>query len=212
MDIIRGIDESTLRYVQEHFRGDELTAVLIALTRLGDLGLCWIVPGCIMLRDKRTRRRGIELLTCLSVCLIINNFIIKNVVDRTRPFDAMAGLDPIIKPPTDWSFPSGHSAAAFASAYAIAKGFGKKLGVPAYALATAIAASRIGVGVHYPTDVIVGAGVGTAISAATLNVMRRGKFLRERRDARIAALRARREKNVAQQDSQELNESDDSDE
>ena len=193
-EIIRGIDESTLRYVQEHFRGDEMSAILIALTSLGDLGLCWIIPGGIMLRDKKTRKRGIELLTCLSVCLIINNLIIKNIVDRTRPFDAMAGLDILVKRPNDWSFPSGHSAAAFAAAYAIAKGFGKKLGIPAYLLATGIAVSRIGVGVHYPTDVVVGAAVGTAISAATLNVMRHGETARDRYNARKAARRAQVEK------------------
>ena len=153
-------------------RGDELEAVLISLTRLGDLGLCWLIAAGFMLRDKKTRRRGLELLVCLGVCVLVNNLIIKNIVDRTRPFDMIEGLDTIVKRPTDWSFPSGHSAAAFASAYAIKKGFGKKLGISAYALATAIAMSRIGVCVHYPTDVIVGAGVGTALSAATIKAMR----------------------------------------
>lgn len=172
LEAIRGIDRSILEFVSENLRGDELEAVLISMTRLGDLGLCWLIAAGFMLRDKRTRRRGIELLACLGICVLVNNLIIKNIVDRTRPFDMIEGLNPIIKRPTDWSFPSGHSAAAFASAYAIKKGFGGKLGVSAYALATAIAMSRIGVCVHYPTDVIVGAGVGTALSAATLKVMR----------------------------------------
>jgi undecaprenyl-diphosphatase len=173
LETVRSLDAATLRYVQEHFRGEDLSAVMVALTRLGDLGLCWLIPAGFMLRDKKTRRRGAELLACVGVCCIVNNLVIKNIIDRTRPFDAIIGLETLVKPPRDWSFPSGHSAAAFASAYAIAKGFGKKLSIPAYALAAAIAATRVGVGVHYPTDVIVGAGVGTALGAATLKVMRR---------------------------------------
>ena len=172
LELIRDIDVGALEYVQKHFRGEDLSAVLVTLTRLGDLGLCWLIPAGFMLRDKRTRRRGAELLTCLTCCLIINNLIIKNIVDRTRPFDVIHGLQTLVKPPKDWSFPSGHTAAAFASAYAIAKGYGKRLGIPAYALATAIAMSRIGVGVHYPTDVVVGAAVGTTVSAIALKTMR----------------------------------------
>ena len=58
------------------------------------------------------------------------------------------------------SFPSGHTNASFAAAFALAKGFGKK-GAWAYLVAALIAVSRLWVGVHYPTDVIAGAVCGT---------------------------------------------------
>lgn len=58
------------------------------------------------------------------------------------------------------SFPSGHSAAAFATASVLQSDLGWKVGVPAYAVATWVAASRIQMRRHYVSDVVVGATVG----------------------------------------------------
>lgn len=61
---------------------------------------------------------------------------------------------------THFSFPSGHSAGAFASAAVLQAHFGWKVGVPAYGLATYVAASRLSENRHYLSDVIFGATVG----------------------------------------------------
>jgi membrane-associated phospholipid phosphatase len=58
------------------------------------------------------------------------------------------------------SFPSGHSSASFATATVLARHFGWRAGVPAYAMATYIAGSRLQENHHYLSDVIFGAGVG----------------------------------------------------
>lgn len=70
---------------------------------------------------------------------------------------------------TRFSFPSGHSAAAFASATVLQRRFGRKVGVPAYGLATYVAASRLSENRHYLSDVIFGAAVGM-IGARTVTV------------------------------------------
>jgi undecaprenyl-diphosphatase len=67
--------------------------------------------------------------------------------------------------PTDWSFPSGHAATSFAGATMLAH-FLPRQRLLLYALAVAIAYSRVYVGVHYPVDVLAGAALGTAVGWA----------------------------------------------
>jgi membrane-associated phospholipid phosphatase len=62
------------------------------------------------------------------------------------------------------SFPSGHTSISFCSAEFIRKRYGWEYGVPAYALASFVAYSRVEAGAHYPHDVIAGAGIGIASS------------------------------------------------
>jgi len=73
---------------------------------------------------------------------------VKMAVGRTRPDG------------TSFSFPSGHSASAFATAAVVQRHFGWKAGIPAYTVATYVAASRIQVQRHYLSDVAFGAAIG----------------------------------------------------
>ena len=82
---------------------------------------------------------------------------VKAAVERPRPH-----LDPLVRVPTDWSFPSGHAATSFAGATMLSLFF-PRLAPVLYGLAIAIAFSRVYVGVHYPVDVIGGAALGTAV-------------------------------------------------
>lgn len=86
---------------------------------------------------------------------------IKFSVRRKRPFNEYP--DDIIKRagPTGFSFPSGHSSSAFCTATALTLSTKKwYVGVPAYTYASLVAYSRMRLGVHYPSDVLVGALVG----------------------------------------------------
>ncbi len=71
----------------------------------------------------------------------------------------------------NWSLPSGHSSGTFASATVLHRHFGWKAGLPAYAVAAYVAASRLAEDRHYASDVIVGAGIGI-ISARAVTVGR----------------------------------------
>jgi undecaprenyl-diphosphatase len=175
LSFVQKLDKNAIRYARRRLRGDRIESAMTALTRLGDLGLAWLLPAAYMLSSYKYRRRGAELLTCFGVCVAVNNLMLKNIVDRERPYEAMPWLDTLVKRPRDYSFPSGHAAGSFASAYAIAKGFGKKTGIPAYVLASAISLTRVGVGVHYPSDVLAGAVVGTIIGAGTMKGLRKLK-------------------------------------
>lgn len=75
-------------------------------------------------------------LTCsLLGSLIVNNLILKNLVARTRPYEAVDGLQRIIEAQRDLSFPSGHTGSSFAAAVVIFPTCPGKIGVPALILA-----------------------------------------------------------------------------
>ena len=88
---------------------------------------------------------------------------------RARPDREAEGVpeERHVPMPTSTSFPSGHSASAFAFAGAVA-GSIPVLGAPLRGLATAVAYSRVHTGVHYPGDAIVGAIIGATIGEATV--------------------------------------------
>jgi undecaprenyl-diphosphatase len=90
---------------------------------------------------------------------------LKEAVGRERPHLPPGEPQPLIAMPSDPSFPSGHATVAFACAVMIAM-LVPRLAVPVLVLATAIAFSRVYVGVHFPLDVIAGAALGTSAAIA----------------------------------------------
>lgn len=129
----------------------------------GDKGIVWIVAGIIFLLNKKTKKIGLCVILSLLCAVIINNFIIKEIFDRTRPFIADPTINLIIKAPVDSSFPSGHTATSFASAVSIFF-FDRKKGAIALVYATFVGLSRIYLHVHYATDVIAGVIIGVIIA------------------------------------------------
>jgi undecaprenyl-diphosphatase len=88
--------------------------------------------------------------------------VIADVWDRARPYDAHPGAAHLfISPSSDPSFPSDHATAAFAIAVSIWLR-NRKAGWLALAMAIIVAVARVAVGVHYPSDVVGGALIGTA--------------------------------------------------
>lgn len=133
------------------------------ITHLGDFGIFWILLTIVLLIPKKTRKAGLASALALIIGTLITNVAIKNVVARVRPYEVIQELDLMIEKQKDFSFPSGHTCASFASAFAIYKCkevFPKKWRTAAMVLATLIALSRLYVGVHYPTDVLGGLIVG----------------------------------------------------
>jgi len=131
-------------------------------SRLGEHSAVWLAIGLAGALAQRERahewRRARR--TVLGVYAV--NTAIKFVVRRPRP--SIPGLPPLQGTTTGLSFPSAHAATSFAGALSY-----HRLGLPAaplYALAGAMAASRVYLGVHYPFDILAGAALGTALAAA----------------------------------------------
>ena len=162
MTELQAIDESILLWVQDNLRYDMLTPFIQTLTRLGNYGLLWIVFSLVLMINKDTRKAGKLSLISIAVCFLINNMILKNLVDRDRPYEVLNELRILIERQPDSSFPSGHAANSLASSVVFYKLFKKKkakYGVLAAGLVMAL--SRVYVGVHYLSDVLVGISVGT---------------------------------------------------
>ena len=166
-------DGQILLFIQEHLRMEALNPIVIAITNLGNTGIVWIVLSIVLLFPKKTRRAGLLSLLALLGSLCVTNFLLKNYVARVRPYEVVAGLQCLIAAQPDWSFPSGHASASFASAVVIYKSCPRGIGVPALVLAFAISLSRLYVGVHYPTDVLGGAVVGAFAAWGAVRIVKR---------------------------------------
>lgn len=159
-----------LDFVREHFVGGFSDKVMVFITHCGDKGYIWIAAGLIMCMTKKYRRCGITLLSGLLAGVLIGNVLLKNMVCRERPcwIREIEGL--LIAVPKDYSFPSGHTLSSFLAATVIVCR-NRLLGMTAFAAAALIAFSRMYLYVHFPTDIIGGAVIGSAIGLAVVFVM-----------------------------------------
>ena len=156
------LEGPVLLWIQENLRNDVLTPIMTFITHLGDGGFVWIVLTIACLIYAGTRRTGILMTFSLLLNTLANNLLLKNLLARTRPYEIVPGLQRIIEAQGDFSFPSGHTGCSFAAAVGFCVMCPRKFGIPAMVLAVLIALSRLYVGVHFPTDVIGGALIGTA--------------------------------------------------
>lgn len=131
------------------------------VTRMGDAGGFWIALSAGCVKSDKYRKSGLSMAIALLFSFIFSNTIIKNAVDRARPFWKDKSFNVKIREPRDYSFPSGHTSASIGSAVALFLNR-KKEGTAALVLAAQIAFSRLYLLVHYPTDVIAGIILGIA--------------------------------------------------
>lgn len=108
----------------------------------------------------KMRKYGLAMLVGLCIDVIVCNGLLKNLVARTRPCDVNTAIQLLISHPTDYSFPSGHTAASFTAVAALYFSGDKKIWKAAIVLGILIAFSRMYLYVHYPTDILGGILVG----------------------------------------------------
>ena len=144
----------------QQIRTPVLDTIMVVITTLGDMGMIWILLAAILLVDSKTRKTGVILFLALGIDMILCNGILKHVVARIRPCEIKTGIDLLIARPTDYSFPSGHTAASFAAVMALYQAKSKKLWKGALVLGVLIAFSRLYLYVHYPSDILGGMEAG----------------------------------------------------
>lgn len=160
---IFNLDKDILLYIQDNIRCGILDKIFPLITHLGDAGLFWIILSAVLLLFKKTRKAGFISAIALIGSVLLNNMLLKPLVNRTRPYELIEALKLIGKAADDGSFPSGHTAASIASAVAMLPNLKKRYGIPLLVLALCISFSRLYIGIHYPSDVVAGLLIGLVL-------------------------------------------------
>lgn len=134
--------------------------VVTAYTTAGEHAAVWYALGAAGMALDRSRSADYRRAMLGVFATQMVNTAVKGVFRRRRP--AFEELPHLVKVPTSLSFPSAHSSTSFAAARAYSA---LLPGRPLYAAAALMALSRVYVGVHYPSDIGVGAGLGLAIGS-----------------------------------------------
>ncbi len=172
--MIQLMDERILRWIADTLRTPWLNELTIFYTQLGNGGMLFIAATIVLLLFRSTRRAGAAAGTGMVLGLLVTNLTIKPLVARLRPWVAMEGFQALVTSSDMNSFPSGHTCAAFAFAAAICAVLPQKWAKAAALIAAALMGwSRLYVGVHFPTDVLAGAVVGTLCGLAGAWIVKR---------------------------------------
>jgi undecaprenyl-diphosphatase len=149
-----------------------VTPLAKALSAVGASGLVFVVVAAML--SARARRAAPVLVTLATVILAdALSRAMKAAIDRPRPSVAHADVHPLVAVPGNAAMPSGHAWIAFASAVVLG-GLAPRLRPWMLGLACLIALSRVYLGVHYPSDVLVGAACGAATGGVVLLALRLG--------------------------------------
>ncbi len=156
--------DERLLVAARRWHGPWRTRLARGLTRAGDASSWTLVAlALLMTLQAPVARLGLRVGAATLLATAASQWL-KRRLSRPRPTSAIQGFAALAENPDAFSFPSGHTAAAFAAAVALA-GAGL-LGPAAAALAVGIGLSRVYLGAHYPLDVAVGAMLGTMAGAA----------------------------------------------
>jgi undecaprenyl-diphosphatase len=172
--------DRSLLEASQAFHWSPLTLIFAVLSAWWVKGPILIAAGAVA--DTRSCRRCPTAALCAAVSVGVAAglvTIVKELVDRARPALADPSLTALVATPPSPSFPSGHTATAFAAAVAVGA-LHPRLRWPLVAVAALVGLSRIYLGVHYTLDVLAGAALGTAIGLTVAWAVRRFPWRRWR--------------------------------
>ncbi len=175
IDLIYSIDFSILDFIQNTLKCGFLDPVMAVISYMGEAGGIWIIASVIMMCFRKTRATGVMVLCAVTMGYIIGEIGIKNIVCRARPFTENTDILLNIKPPSGYSFPSGHSCSSFAAATVLILR-DKRFGIAAIIVAGTIAFSRLYNYVHFPSDVLCGILLGIACALTTVFIFKKTGF------------------------------------
>jgi undecaprenyl-diphosphatase len=176
------LDDRLAVWIATH-RYAPLNDAFVWLGTIDKIGAVWVALALVVAVVQRRRvveALGLAALTALTVFAADSvSFGVKDLFHRERPFAAHPAIHPLYSVHSS-SFPAGHAATAFAGAALLS--YLAPRAAPAFvALAVAIGYSRVYVGVHYPADVLAGAGIGVLVGLGAIVALAIGRNLGLRR-------------------------------
>lgn len=153
--IIKTGDITLFLLLNRKLRCKPMDLLMTIVTQLGSTAFSIALAALFLLSENPYLNSvGVQLAATL-ICGQIIVQTVKRLVNRPRPFRALAQTIAVKPPACKYSFPSGHSCAAFCIAFVLASAF-TGLGAVFLLMAALVSTSRIYLGFHYPTDVVVG--------------------------------------------------------
>ncbi|NVK87702.1 MAG: phosphatase PAP2 family protein [Gammaproteobacteria bacterium] len=136
-------------------------------SRLGDGPLYFIIAVLLLILEPQFGQ-AFFLTALLAFSIEVSSYLIlKNIIQRDRPQQKIVGLKALICPSDKFSFPSGHTGAAFVFALLVGQ-FYNAFFIAALIFATLVGLSRVLLGVHYPGDILAGSLLGIVASKSAL--------------------------------------------
>ncbi len=163
-------ETDVLIWIQENLSGGIMDTLMKYVSCSGDHGAIWLIIAAALMIYKPTREAGVVMAAAVLMGYVLNDWIIKPLVERPRPFVEDLSLPLIIDPPGGYSFASGHTVNAFAAACALFI-YDRRWGSVLVAYAALMGFSRIYLMVHYPSDVVAGALIGIMCAVAAYKII-----------------------------------------
>ncbi|WP_066639639.1 phosphatase PAP2 family protein [Desulfolucanica intricata] len=184
--ILQTFDAALFNFINHELQNPVLDWVMPVMSCVGSGGAIWFCTALMLYFFVPQRGKRIAVLIVLAFLLsnLIANELLKDLFARQRPFLTLPDVRVLIKQPLSYSFPSGHAATSFASAFVIAKKI-RPMALPVVFMALAIAFSRIYVGVHYPLDVAAGGMIGWLCALIVLRNEKKLDILFRKRDRNL---------------------------
>lgn len=151
-------DRHLFLWINHGWRCPFLDRIMFPVTWMGSTGFAVVLPWILWMLERRT---GGTLSWRMILTLLASQSAaqgLKRLIDRPRPFKVLEDVLFVDPPVCRYSFPSGHTCAAFALALPLAAAY-PVWTLPALGTACLVGVSRIYLGFHYPTDVLAGAGI-----------------------------------------------------
>lgn len=165
-------------YFLQSLRTPWLDEVMVFLSSLGDHGRFFLLAAVVLVCIKKTRTMGFAMLLSMLLGFLIGNVWLKNMFMRQRPCWIDTTVDLLVRVPRDYSFPSGHTLIGFECGVSIWLQ-NRRAGVAALILAVLMGFSRMYLFVHFPTDVLAGAALGSVIAWVVYLVMKKTEKRRQ---------------------------------
>ena len=171
-EFITEIDFTILNWIQEHLKCDILDKVMPVFTSIGNKGALFILMAVVLLCISKYRKWGASLACSLFLGFLFGNLLIKNIVARVRPYDQAVNITLLIDKLKDYSFPSGHTMAAFEFFTVLCMmPIKKRYKILAGIVAFTMAFSRLYLQVHFPSDVLGGMLLGTLFGVMGVRIV-----------------------------------------